>query len=284
MTLFEQDEEYTEFTDKFKPKLTTDDCYTPPLVYDAVRDWAVAQYDIDPAKIVRPFYPGGDYINFDYPDGCVVLDNPPFSILAQICEFYLAKNIRFFLFAPALTIFSGRKTAHKINHILVGRQIEYANGAKVNTGFVTNLSDGLVAQAAPELSQALKNAMEQIRRGKTVELPKYEYPAYVMTAAKLNALALRGVPFTVRQADCCVISKLDTQLAHGKAIFGSGLLLSNAAAEAAAAAEAEAKAKAEAEAKAKAAAEAEAEAKAKRIIWELSPRELEVVRQMGGGK
>ena len=27
---------YDEFVDKFKPKLTTDDCYTPPLVYEAV--------------------------------------------------------------------------------------------------------------------------------------------------------------------------------------------------------------------------------------------------------
>lgn len=235
-----------------------------------MQNWAVAQYGIDPAKIVRPFYPGGDYINFDYPDGCVVLDNPPFSILAQICEFYLAKNIRFFLFAPALTIFSGRKIAHKINHILVGRQIEYANGAKVNTGFVTNLSDGLVAQAAPELSEALKNAMELIRREKSRELPKYEYPAHVMTSSKLNALALRGVHFAVHQAHCCVISKLDAQVAHGKSIFGYGLLLSDAAAEAAAAA---------AEA---AAAAAEAEAAAKKMVWELSPRELEIVRQMGG--
>lgn len=257
MTLFGEDEEYTEFVDKFKAKLTTDDCYTPPLVYDAVRDWAVAQYGIDPARIVRPFYPGGDYINFDYPDGCVVLDNPPFSILTQICEFYLAKNIRFFLFAPALTIFFGRKIAHKINHILVGQQIEYANGAKVNTGFVTNLADGLVAQAAPELSEALKNAMEQIRREKAKELPKYEYPAHVMTAARLNAFALSGVPFAVRKKDCCVISKLDAQIAHGKAIFGSGLLLSASAA-------------------------AEAAKAAKGIIWELSPRELEIVRQMGG--
>ena len=271
MTLFAQDEEYAEFVDKFKPKLTTDDCYTPPLVYDAVRDWAVAQYGIDPAKIVRPFYPGGDYISFDYPDGCVVLDNPPFSILTQICEFYLAKNIRFFLFAPALTIFSGRKIVHKINHILVGRQIEYANGAKVNTGFVTNLADGLVAQAAPELSEALRNAMEKIRREKTRELPKYEYPAHVMTATRLNAFALSGVPFAVKKTDCCVISKLDAQIAHGKSIFGSGLLLSaSAAAEAAKAA--------------KAAEAAKAAKAAKGIIWELSPRELEIVRQMGGGE
>lgn len=44
----------------------------------------------------------------------------------------------------------------------------------VNTGFATNLSDGLVAQAAPELSEALKNAMEQIRREKSRELPPRE--------------------------------------------------------------------------------------------------------------
>ena len=30
---------YDEFVDKFKPKLTTDDCYTPPLVYEAVLKW-----------------------------------------------------------------------------------------------------------------------------------------------------------------------------------------------------------------------------------------------------
>lgn len=43
--------------------------------------------------IVRPFYPGGDYINFDYPADCVVIDNPPFSILAQIVAFYAKRGI-----------------------------------------------------------------------------------------------------------------------------------------------------------------------------------------------
>lgn len=27
---------YQQFVDKFKPKKTTDDCYTPPLVFDAI--------------------------------------------------------------------------------------------------------------------------------------------------------------------------------------------------------------------------------------------------------
>lgn len=30
LTLEEASEEYKAFVDKFKPKLTTDDCYTPP--------------------------------------------------------------------------------------------------------------------------------------------------------------------------------------------------------------------------------------------------------------
>lgn len=78
-------ESYEEFVEKFKPKKTTDDCYTPPSIYAVIRDWTCKEYGIDPAKIVRPFYPGGDYENFDYPEGAVVLDNPPFSILPRIC-------------------------------------------------------------------------------------------------------------------------------------------------------------------------------------------------------
>ena len=45
---------YDEFVEKFKPKKTTDDCYTPPSVYAVIRDWACNEYGIDPAKIVRP--------------------------------------------------------------------------------------------------------------------------------------------------------------------------------------------------------------------------------------
>lgn len=83
----ETNAEYQKFVDKFKPKLTTDDCYTPPIVYNAVRDWACAKYEINPDKIVRPFYPGGDYEHYDYPSDSVVLDNPPFSIITKICNF-----------------------------------------------------------------------------------------------------------------------------------------------------------------------------------------------------
>lgn len=49
--------EYEAFVDKFKPKLTTDDCYTPPIVYDAVAKWTEETYGIDKRNFVRPFFP-----------------------------------------------------------------------------------------------------------------------------------------------------------------------------------------------------------------------------------
>ena len=102
-------ESYEEDVEKIKPKKTTDDCDTPPAIYEAVKDWAVKEYGIDPAKVVRPFYPGGDYERFAYPEDCVVLDNPPFSILAKILRHYDKRGIAYFLFAPTLTLFSSMK-------------------------------------------------------------------------------------------------------------------------------------------------------------------------------
>lgn len=78
----EKFEDYEGFIEKFKPKKTTDDCYTPPLVYEAIADWVANEYKLDKSKFMRPFYPGGDYEKEDYSGG-VVVDNPPFSILSK---------------------------------------------------------------------------------------------------------------------------------------------------------------------------------------------------------
>ena len=67
-------ESYKEFVEKFKAKKTTDDCYTPENIYKVVCDWVVDKYNLSGMKIVRPFYPGGDYKNFDYSDDTVVID------------------------------------------------------------------------------------------------------------------------------------------------------------------------------------------------------------------
>ena len=56
-----RNESYEEFVDKFKPKKTTDDCYTPVEIYDAVAGWVENEYRVNRCNFVRPFYPGGDY-------------------------------------------------------------------------------------------------------------------------------------------------------------------------------------------------------------------------------
>ena len=97
-------EDYESFVEKFKPKKTTDDCYTPENVYEAVAGWVSEEYGVRREDMVRPFWPGGDYEALDYPRGCCVVDNPPFSILARIKRYYKAKDIPFFLFAPTMTL------------------------------------------------------------------------------------------------------------------------------------------------------------------------------------
>lgn len=248
---------YEEFVEKFKPKKTTDDCMTPPEIYEIVKDWACGRYQINPSVIVRPFWPGGDYENYDYPDGCVVLDNPPFSILSKICDFYLSRNIRFFLFAPCNTCLSSRNNVMRMNHIICDCKIEYENGAIVPTSFVTNLDTETVLESAPELTRMVNDTVNMLRKQKVKELPKYDYPDYVITAARAKWYAAHGVNFAVRRDDCRFISALDAQRKYGKAIFGGGLLLNERAAAERAAAE-----------------------RAHTIVWELSEREKEIIKGM----
>lgn len=241
---------------------------TPPLVYDAVKDWACAEYGIDPESIVRPFWPGGDYERFEYPEGCVVLDNPPFSILSKICAFYLDRGIPFFLFAPSLTALSSGNVALRMNHLICDANIEYENGAVVRTAFVTSYGGDIVAQTAPGLGRAVQEAVDRLKAKKSRSLPKYDYPDNVVTAAMLGRYAKYGVDFEVRRDECALISKLDAQAEAGKTIFGGGLLLSERKAAERAAAE-------------RAAAERAAAERANARRWELSDRELQIVAGLG---
>lgn len=265
-------ETYEEFVDKFKPKLTTDDCYTPPKIYAAVRDWACAKYGIDPAKIVRPFYPGGDFEKYDYPDGCVVLDNPPFSILSRICGFYLDREIPFFLFAPSLTALGGASTAMRMNHIFCDANIVYDNGAEVKTSFVTSFGGDIIAQTAPDLGKTLRRLNDEARHAAARQLPKYEYPAHVLTAAMMQRYALRGIDFEVRRGECVRIAGLDSQKEKKKNIFGGGLLLSDKKAAERLAAE-----RLAAE---RLAAERLAAERLAADVWELSEREQEIISKL----
>ena len=136
----EEDEEYQEFLEKFKLKKTTDDCYTPAPVYDAVVRYVEETYGVSRDRFVRPFYPGGDYVSEKYPEGCVVVDNPPFSIMSEILRFYDSRGIKFFLFAPTLTLFSS--SSNTCTALPCGNAVIYENGASVNTSFLTNMEPG----------------------------------------------------------------------------------------------------------------------------------------------
>ena len=208
----ETNAEYDEFTAKFEPKLTTDDCYTPDEVYQAVKDWACSEYGIDPDSCVRPFYPGGDYERFDYPDGCTVLDNPPFSIMSKIIDFYEERGIQYFLFGPGLSLFSGNRPC---NYLVPSVIVTYENGAKVNTGFATSYGEWKI-DTAPDLAQAVADACKQELSTQNT----YEYPAEVVTSALIMKIARRGVRFRVKEAECAFVRKLDGQTETGQVLFG----------------------------------------------------------------
>ena len=255
---------FEDFCEKFKPKKTTDDCYTPPTIYEVIKNWACKEYGIDPDKIVRPFYPGGDYENFDYAPDAVVLDNPPFSILARICEFYLERGIPFFLFAPSLTCLSHSRVAMRMNHIICDCKIVYENGAVVPTSFVTSYGGDVVAQSQPELTQLVNAESARLRHEKVRGLTKYEYPWNVLTAAMLQKYSKYGIDYKVHRGECEQIRVLDAQRNVGKSVFGGGLLLCSRAAAERAAAE-------------RAAAERAAAERVAAHVWKLSPRELAAI-------
>lgn len=222
-------ESYEEFVAKFKPKKTTDDCYTPKIVYEAIKDWVVDRYKLQGRPIVRPFYPGGDFENYDYPENCVVIDNPPFSILKKIKDFYIARNIDFFLFAPGLTLFSSHDSK-KVHYIVTGTAIVYENGANVNTSFVTNLGKHRVFVSG-ELSDIIREANRKEQGSNKRARPRYTYPTSVITSALLKKVATGGVDLTFDSDELMFVRRLDEQAALKRVLFGGGYIISKAAEE-----------------------------------------------------
>ena len=201
-----KNETYDEFVKKFEPKKTTDDCYTPAPIMDVVNRWAAKEFDLDPAKYIRPFYPGGDYQAEDYTDR-VVVDNPPFSILAEIIKWYNERNIKFVLFAPVLTC--TQLLRYGLSAYTIKTQIVYENGAQVRTCFLTNIPD----QNYIVFSRELENAIKEVKGNKTK--PKLVVPGLlrtieVMTNEIEEPQYLAGMKFIRKY--------------NGKDVFGGGFI------------------------------------------------------------
>ena len=225
--------DYDGFVEKFKPKRTTDDCYTPPEVYDAILGWLAARADLTGKEIVRCFYPGMDYKMFDYPDGCVVVDNPPFSILAEILSTFDNWGVRYFLFAPHLTLFSAADTGNNRTYIVVGCSIRYDNGALVNTGFITNLPEFSKYRiiGSYTLKRAIEEAQKTAKEKDKKTLPAYKYPDNLVTVSSIANIINAGIDLVIRKKTSLKVRMLDSQKKYNKTIFGSGYIVSDGEAE-----------------------------------------------------
>lgn len=217
--------DYESFVAKFAdtPK-TTDDCYTPRDVYEAVVRYVGTITDMKDKQILRPFFPGGDYLNAEYPENGVVIDNPPFSLFTKIVWFFTRHDIPFFLFGPGLTIASACKYC---TAVVINESVTFDNGANVRLNFASNLYGDTMMTTAPALGRMIAGCPSQ--RPKK-PLPSYEYPSEVLSVSDMQTIARNGIEFSVRRDECCLIRDLDLHPKKG-GLFGDHLLISKAKAE-----------------------------------------------------
>lgn len=220
-----EDEKYLKFKQKFKHKLTTDDCYTPQNVYKVIKDYVISYYKLENICVERPFYPGGDYISYPYKDNSVVIDNPPFSKLSEIKKFYTKKGINFFLFAPSLGMVSPYD--NDLCYVVTKVDIIYENGAKISTSFVTNLDEYRI-RTDPYLYSEIKRVQG---KKNTKEIPTYIYPKNVISIPQLGKFVRAGYEIKIKDRELCYARQLDQQLSLKKAIYGNGFLVSDKVAD-----------------------------------------------------
>lgn len=142
----------------------------------------------------------------------MVVDNPPFIILAEIIDYYLDNNIKFFLFAPGATCFNYLAKNRKVCILPINVNITYENGAIINTSFITNLENNAININA-ELYKLIKHCYEDKSQRKINHSCDY------MCIGNCNKLSKRGVDFKIKSFKELVRKKDDIQ------IFGGGVLL-----------------------------------------------------------
>ena len=212
--------DYESFIAKFadNPK-TTDDCFTPRDVYEAVVEYVGTVIDMTDKQILRPFFPGGDYENAEYPDDGVVIDNPPFSIFTKCCAFYTMHHIPFFLFGPGLTIASCCKYC---TAVIIYDQIVFENGAKVKCNFASNLFGDTMIMTAPLLNDLIASSPSQNVKA---NLAKYRYPDEILSVSDMQTICRGGIDFAVSRKECEIIRDLDMHPSGG-GLFGDHFILS----------------------------------------------------------
>lgn len=219
-----------EQTEKIKCKINlpphkkaSDEHYTPKAIYEAVLRWVSQYQSLEGITIVRPFYPGGDYQNYDYPDNCIVIDNPPFSILAQIRRFYIDRDIKYFLFGQYTTLFTPHLSDTKI---AVNTAITYESGLTVSTSFYTNMDAFVDSEVilAPSLKTMIEDAVPKQKKG----APKYYYDDHVLNINTITTLLRKNMSdCKIPKDEVYAIKALDSQKNKKKRMYGGGYLVSD---------------------------------------------------------
>ena len=215
--------DYESFLAKFSenPK-TTDDCFTPRDVFEAVVQYVGTVVDLSDKQILRPFFPGGDYVNAVYPENGIVIDNPPFSIFTDIIKFYTARRIPFFLFGQGKTIMCCVKYC---TAVIVTDLLTYENGARIYTNFASNLFGDTIIMTAPKLNDLIFSCPSQNVKA---NLASYNYPPELLSFSQMQTICRGGVEFSVKRDECQIVKNLDN---HPKQLFGEHILLSSAKTE-----------------------------------------------------
>lgn len=248
--------DYESYIAKFADKeKTTDDTFTPPDVFDAVVKYVSSVYDMNGKAILRPFYPGGDYENAVYPENGVVIDNPPFSIFSNICKFYQAHNIPFFLFGPGLTIASCCKYC---TAVVINTPIMFENGATIPCNFASNMFGDTLIMTSPILNRYIGNCISQRKKAAGKAVYTYKWPKELLSVSDLSIFAREGIDFSVKRNEGIIVRTLDN-FPRQSGLFGDHILIS----------EQKAKQKKEAEIKAH-----------RNVPVPLSPREKKIVERL----
>ena len=229
-----QGETYEEFIQKFKAKKTTDECYTPKVIYEVIKDFVVSEYGVNADDFIRPFYPTGDYKRENY-QGKIVVDNPPFSIMSEIIRFYAKYGIKYFLFCSCLTAPLRALYETRGKYLNIGASIIYENGAKVRTSFCTNLGDDdIFIKNYPKLKADIEKANENGKKKK--QITKLEHHENIITPALIIDIAVTD--FEVKFNECEYFQS--EKIKNHKKIFGVSFLVSDEVAKAKAKAKAKA--------------------------------------------
>lgn len=213
-------ETYEEFLEKFQEKHTTDECYTPKAVYDVVCNFVRKLPGVGNRPFVRPFYPGGDYENYEYPEGCIVVDNPPFSIISKIIRFYEMNGIDFFLFSQHVTVIVRGVNA---TYVITDVTIKYENGAKINTSFITSLIPDVKIWMCGSLADEIRGC-QGMQKDK---LNKYRHNKNIITPALLGKYIRKDTDLKIPKKECIEISNSDFMRNIGKSLFGNGYIISD---------------------------------------------------------